>query len=397
MKKNHTIAGWLMLLALSTCNHQLAASPLGTAFTYQGQLASGTDAANGSYDLKFTLYDALSSGSVAAGPLTNAATSATNGYFTVALDFGAVFDGDARWLEISVRTNGGGAFTTLTPRQALTPTPYSLFASNTAALGGQAPSAFAPASGSTAYVARSGDAMTGTLNLPANGLVAGGSQLVLSSGNVGIGTASPSAPLEVGGTIKATTFQGDGSQLSNIATTPAPDSISASQLTPDLRADAIIPAGSIMSYMGTAAPTGWLLCDGSAVSRSTYARLFATIGSANGNGDGSTTFNLPDLRGVFLRGVDGSAGRDPEKATRSTPKPGGNPGNAVGSFQDEMYKSHVHYADTNYFFTEWHGGAGPYSGWVSAGSSINYVQSTQPSGGSETRPKNIYVNYIIKN
>ena len=178
-------------------NPQLSAAPLGTAFTYQGKLASGTNAANGSYDLKFTLYDALSSGSVVAGPLTNAATGVTNGLFTVALDFGAVFDGSARWLEIGVRTNGSGTFTTLAPRQALTPAPYSLFASNTATLGGQSPSYYAPASGSAAYVAKSGDTMTGALNLPANGLVAGGSQLVLSGGYVGIGINNPPYQLSV--------------------------------------------------------------------------------------------------------------------------------------------------------------------------------------------------------
>ena len=65
-----------------------------------------------------------------------------------------------------MRTNLSGPFTTLSPRQPLTPSPYSLFASDTAALGGQTPSAFAPASGSTVYVAKTGDTMAGTLNLP---------------------------------------------------------------------------------------------------------------------------------------------------------------------------------------------------------------------------------------
>ena len=58
----------------------------------------------------------------------------------------------------------------------------------------------------------------------------------------------------------------------------------------------IIPAGTIMAYGGAAAPTGFLLCDNTAVSRTTYARLFAAVGTAFGTGDGSTTFNLPDLR-----------------------------------------------------------------------------------------------------
>ena len=58
----------------------------------------------------------------------------------------------------------------------------------------------------------------------------------------------------------------------------------------------IIPAGTIMAYGGASAPTGFLLCDNTAVSRTTYARLFAAVGTAFGTGDGSTTFNLPDLR-----------------------------------------------------------------------------------------------------
>lgn len=58
----------------------------------------------------------------------------------------------------------------------------------------------------------------------------------------------------------------------------------------------IIPAGTIVAYGGASAPTGWLLCNDAAISRSTYARLFAVIGETFGNGDGSSTFNVPDLR-----------------------------------------------------------------------------------------------------
>jgi microcystin-dependent protein len=68
--------------------------------------------------------------------------------------------------------------------------------------------------------------------------------------------------------------------------------------------DQVTPAGSLMAYAASTAPTGWLLCDGSAVSRTTYATLFAAISTTWGTGDGSTTFNVPDLRGQFLRGFD---------------------------------------------------------------------------------------------
>ena len=68
------------------------------------------------------------------------------------------------------------------------------------------------------------------------------------------------------------------------------------------------PTGSVIPYAGASAPTGWLICDGSAVSRSTYAVLFAIIGTTFGSGDGSTTFNLPDLRGRGVIGVGAGSG-----------------------------------------------------------------------------------------
>ena len=102
----------------------------GTAFTYQGRLNDGANPANGSYDLKFTIFGASSGGSAAAGPVSVAPVGVSNGLFTVSLDFGGgVFTGPARWLEIGVRTNGTMApYTTLGQRQQLTPAPYAIFA-----------------------------------------------------------------------------------------------------------------------------------------------------------------------------------------------------------------------------------------------------------------------------
>lgn len=78
---------------------------MGTAFTYQGRLNDGLNPANGRYDFKFTLYDAATAGSPLGAFATNA-VPVSNGLFTVALDFGRYFDGNARWLQIEVRTNG---------------------------------------------------------------------------------------------------------------------------------------------------------------------------------------------------------------------------------------------------------------------------------------------------
>ena len=71
-----------------------------------------------------------------------------------------------------------------------------------------------------------------------------------------------------------------------------------------------VPAGCVMPYAGATAPDGWLLCHGQAVSRTTYADLFAAIGTAYGPGDGSTTFNVPDLRGRIAAGRDDMGGTD---------------------------------------------------------------------------------------
>jgi len=123
--------GALALLALSALvSHLPNAFAQGTtAFTYHGLLHDGAGPANGSYDLRFTLYDAVSSGNPIASQ-TNIATGITNGLFAATLDFGGVFNGANCWLELAARTNGGDAFTALNPRQPVLPAPYALYAAN---------------------------------------------------------------------------------------------------------------------------------------------------------------------------------------------------------------------------------------------------------------------------
>lgn len=120
-----------------------AQTPLGTAFTYQGRLTSAGAPATGSYDLRFTLYDSLDVGSAVGSPLTRAGVAVTNGLFTVSLDFGAVFAGSRRWLEVGVKPTGDpGGYSLLAPRSELTPTPGALWSSkagDSASLGGIAP------------------------------------------------------------------------------------------------------------------------------------------------------------------------------------------------------------------------------------------------------------------
>ncbi|HXJ57282.1 MAG TPA: tail fiber domain-containing protein [Verrucomicrobiae bacterium] len=103
----------------------------GTAFTYQGRLTDGTNGLDGSYDLRFGVFNAPGGGGPAAAPITRRATEVHGGLFTATLDFGPeVFSGPELWLEISVRTNGVNDFTTLAPRQRLTPTPYAITAAS---------------------------------------------------------------------------------------------------------------------------------------------------------------------------------------------------------------------------------------------------------------------------
>lgn len=181
------------------------------------------------------------------------------------------------------------------------------------------------------------------------------------------------------------------------------------------------PAGIISAFGGTSAPTGWLLCDGSAISRTGYAALFAAIGTAYGYGDNSTTFNIPDLRGQFLRGVTGASSNDPDASTRTAMNTGGNTGNAVGSVQASQFASHNHTGATgvpssiahyhtyptdgdngnqnNNRAANGNGTGGTHTNTVSSavdqglGSHTHTISS---QGGNQTNPINAYVNFIIK-
>ncbi len=107
---------------------QFAAAQTATTFTYQGQLRSGGDPLNGTADLRFSLYDAAAGGNRIGLTQTVANVAVSDGLVNVELDFGAAaFDGGPRWLSIEVRSPaGGGPYTTLSPRQPVTPAPYSI-------------------------------------------------------------------------------------------------------------------------------------------------------------------------------------------------------------------------------------------------------------------------------
>ncbi len=167
------------------------------------------------------------------------------------------------------------------------------------------------------------------------------------------------------------------------------------------------PAGMVSAYSGTTDPDGWIICDGREVDRTTFARLFAAIGTSYGDGNSSTTFDVPDFRGRFLRGADdagtaeGASGLDPDAGARTAMTGGGNAGNNIGSVQDQSIGAHFHLAspvvgvtDSTYKRGTSHGVTNP--------DGFDVEQAGQQSStsdnvnASETRPKNAYVNYIIK-
>lgn len=181
-----------------------------------------------------------------------------------------------------------------------------------------------------------------------------------------------------------------------------------------------VPTGTVVSFAGNSVPAGWLLCDGRQVSRMTYAALFSTIGVIHGPGDSVSTFNLPDYRGRFLRGVDGAAGRDPDRFSRTAPMTGATgSGNAVGSIQGaatarpgnafgtDIQGAHTH-ANGAYNRLLQVSGFNTTTGTDNTSTEPDILTSAPMSsagshshsitggGDSETRPVNAYVNFIIK-
>jgi len=187
---------FVLALGLMVCQVNVSeAAPMGTAFTYQGRMMDANVPADGIYEFQFELYDSPVDGNQLDGTFALRGVDVIDGYFTVELDFGGdVFDGDALWLEISVRPGDtADPFTFLSPRQELTPTPYAMYAANASA--------------------------------DNDWMVLGNDMYSLPSGNIGIGTSSPEArlsiqmkgnpisPSDVGGLIIKDAMYNSGNQL----------------------------------------------------------------------------------------------------------------------------------------------------------------------------------------
>jgi len=178
-----------------------------------------------------------------------------------------------------------------------------------------------------------------------------------------------------------------------------------------------VPTGSVHMMATTTAPSGYLKCNGAAISRSTYAALFAIIGTAHGAGDGSSTFNVPDLRGEFVRGWDDSRGIDSGRNFATSQgdqnKQHNHSGSATTSISPSAH-NHVFPGDDQF------ANANGIGGWTNRTTAdFNYDAKSQSGngkvyrtsdatisastsvtinndGGSEARPRNVAMMYVIK-
>ncbi|MBK6608736.1 MAG: tail fiber protein [Leptospiraceae bacterium] len=154
-----------------------------------------------------------------------------------------------------------------------------------------------------------------------------------------------------------------------------------------------IPSGMVLPFTGLVAPTGFLLCHGQEVNRTVYANLFAILGTSHGQGDNLSTFNLPDYRGVFLRGIDLGKGTDPEASSRQASATGGNTGDNIGSKQEDALQTFT----IRSLLPQAYGNQVNFVLAPGFGLSTTfYAPENARVSPFETRPKNISVNYVIK-
>jgi len=140
------------------------------------------------------------------------------------------------------------------------------------------------------------------------------------------------------------------------------------------------PTGTVIMWATSTPPAGYLECNGAAIDRTANAALFSVLGTTYGAGNGSTTFNLPDLRGEFIRGWDNGRGVDS--------------GRAIGSSQADEFKSHNHsmlYGTGDYPNPYYAARGAPPFGLVTGNQGLMGT-----AGGTETRPRNIALMYCIR-
>jgi microcystin-dependent protein len=164
-----------------------------------------------------------------------------------------------------------------------------------------------------------------------------------------------------------------------------------------------IPAGLLSPFAGATAPTGWLLCYGQAVSRTTYAALWAAIGPQWGNGDGSTTFNLPDMRGRTTAGGDAMGGSAANRITvGGSGIAGASIGNSGGSethtLTSAQIPAHTHPINggNSYFLMRTTGGSVGLTSGTGLADTVSNTSSNSGGGAHNNVQPTAIVNYIIK-
>ena len=168
-----------------------------------------------------------------------------------------------------------------------------------------------------------------------------------------------------------------------------------------------VPSGAVFCMAVATVPSGYLECNGAAVSRTTFAALFAIIGTQYGSGNGSTTFNIPDLRGEFVRGFDNGKGTDSGRSIASAQSSNNlSHGHSVSASVNDSGHNHATSLGNKRVFLvggSQHvgfGGAGGYPGqdfsMSNANTGISVSISQNNAGGSEARPRNIAMMYVIK-
>jgi microcystin-dependent protein len=378
MKTTHSIRliALASLLALSSLAAQTPAPHL---IPFQGRLTdqAGVPQSNGQFTITFNLYDNPVGGATLWTERHEKA-SVINGTVNVFLgsiqSLNGIDFGTTKHLGITVDAdaNPATADPEMVPRQMIIPAFHALKAGDSTKLAGH--------DWSSLLGGGSNNPATGTLN-PAR----------LQDGSISGIKLSQNA-------VSTSHIQNNSIALEDLASAVA---------------DRLVPVGTVISYGGDGLPPGWLYCDGSAVSSGTYSALYAAIGTSWGSGQlaaplaatgpvpGTTNFNLPDLRGYFLRGASRHSGGDPDALLRNSPLMGNPDRNGAGSYQGGQIASHSHsYQDG--FFAE--SNAGPPFGFAgNAYSSYDFdngifqrTMTTATTGGNETRPKNAAVVYLIK-
>lgn len=190
--------------------------------------------------------------------------------------------------------------------------------------------------------------------------------------------------------------------LASYVTRATADAIYVPRTSPNL-----VPAGAITQFAGVSAPAGWLLCNGQAISRTTYADLFAVIGTTYGTGDGSTTFNLPDLRDKFPIGKNagalGSTGGSSTKTLTTANLPAHTHGNkSITGDVGQVICTDLHYTSSRLSFTAMDNV--PYANSVNEDARRRVIHmdashehdSVGEGQAFDSMPPYITLNYIIK-